>query len=119
MSRHDGLEPEDLGTNPSSNPTFESILQQRYSRRELLRTSFGVAIASTFGGLALVGCGGDGGGDDGGGNPNPTPLTLGFGAVAKSIADAVSVPAGYTVSVLYSLGDPIEIGRASCRERVS
>lgn len=32
---------------------------------------------------------------------------LGFAAVPKSLADVVAVPAGYTVSVLYRLGDPI------------
>ena len=35
------------------------------------------------------------------------PGALGFAAVPKSLADVVSVPAGYTVSVLYRLGDPI------------
>ncbi|WP_375404194.1 alkaline phosphatase PhoX [uncultured Sphingomonas sp.] len=32
---------------------------------------------------------------------------LGFTAVAKSLADTVAVPAGYSVTVLYRLGDPI------------
>jgi uncharacterized protein len=36
-----------------------------------------------------------------------TPAVLGFTPVAKSLADAVSVPAGYSVAVLYRLGDPI------------
>ena len=35
------------------------------------------------------------------------PATLGFAAVPKSLADVVSVPAGYQVTVLYRLGDPI------------
>ncbi len=35
------------------------------------------------------------------------PAVLGFTPVAKSLADVVSVPAGYTVTVLYRLGDPI------------
>ncbi len=33
---------------------------------------------------------------------------LGFTAVAKSLADTVVVPAGYSVTVLYRLGDPID-----------
>lgn len=37
-----------------------------------------------------------------------TPAELGFTAVAKNLADTVTVPAGYTVSVLYRLGDPID-----------
>jgi uncharacterized protein len=36
-----------------------------------------------------------------------TPVALGFTAVPKSTADVVSVPAGYSVQVLYRLGDPI------------
>lgn len=36
-----------------------------------------------------------------------SPAQLGFAAVAKSRADIVSVPAGYTASILYRLGDPI------------
>ena len=36
--------------------------------------------------------------------------SLGFTAVAKSLADVVAVPAGYAVTVLYRLGDPIGNG---------
>ncbi len=35
------------------------------------------------------------------------PTMLGFTAVPKSLADVVAVPTGYSVSVLYRLGDPI------------
>ncbi len=42
-----------------------------------------------------------------------TPAVLGFTPVAKSLADVVSVPAGYTASVLYRLGDPIAAGVAA------
>ncbi|NJC35201.1 hypothetical protein GGR88_002715 [Sphingomonas jejuensis] len=35
------------------------------------------------------------------------PIALGFNAVPKSLADQLSVPAGYTATVLYRLGDPI------------
>ena len=38
------------------------------------------------------------------------PAQLGFAAVVKSQADVVAVPAGYTVSVLTRLGDPIAAG---------
>lgn len=42
-----------------------------------------------------------------------TPAVLGFTAVPKSLADVVSVPAGYSVSVLYRLGDPINQATAA------
>ncbi|CAN7249758.1 DUF839 domain-containing protein [Phenylobacterium sp. LjRoot225] len=35
------------------------------------------------------------------------PAQLGFTAVAKNLNDIVTVPAGYTVTVLYRLGDPL------------
>ena len=35
------------------------------------------------------------------------PAKLGFAAIPKSLEDAVKVPAGYSVTVLYRLGDPI------------
>jgi secreted PhoX family phosphatase len=38
---------------------------------------------------------------------NVNPAVLGFNPVAKSLADVVTVPAGYSISVLYRLGDPI------------
>ncbi|MBS2013189.1 MAG: PhoX family phosphatase [Deltaproteobacteria bacterium] len=39
--------------------------------------------------------------------PPPKPLALGFSAVAKSLADALILPAGYAATVLYRLGDPL------------
>ena len=38
------------------------------------------------------------------------PARLDFAAVAKGLADVVAVPAGYTVTVLYRLGDPVLAG---------
>ena len=42
-----------------------------------------------------------------------TPATLAFTAVAKNQLDVVTVPAGYSVAVLYRLGDPIAAGVAA------
>lgn len=41
------------------------------------------------------------------------PAVLGFAAVPKSLADVVTVPAGYSVAVLYRLGDPLASGVAA------
>lgn len=38
------------------------------------------------------------------------PAKLGFSAIPKSLADVVTVPPGYSVSVLYRIGDPIAAG---------
>ena len=97
----------DENSNTSPNPTFDSVLQARLSRRGLLRGSVGTVGTSLLGGLALAGCGG---GDDDvpAATPAITETLLGFSAVAKTMADKVTVPAGYTASVLYALGDPLK-----------
>ncbi|MGJ7489555.1 PhoX family protein [Variovorax sp. ZT4R33] len=105
----------DENSNTSPNPTFDSVLTARLSRRGLLRGGVGTAGTALLGSMALVACGG--GNDDDVPPPAPAPppappapapeKLLGFQAVPKSLADVVSVPAGYTFSVLYALGDPL------------
>ena len=85
--------------NNSSNPSFNDVLDARLSRRNVLRVSMGTAGAAVLGSFPLVACGGS---DDA-----PAEGALSFPAVAKSLADTVSVPAGYTATILYALGDPL------------
>jgi secreted PhoX family phosphatase len=99
-------------SNTSTNPTFDSVLTARLSRRGLLRGGVGTAGTALFGSMALVACGGGNDGDAPPPAPAPPPPApaeklLGFQAVPKSLADAVSIPAGYTASVIYALGDPL------------
>lgn len=121
MSSHD--EP---STNLSSNPHFDDLIAQRLrdpTRRQALKSGFGLAALSFLGGgsaVALAGCGGD---DDpiappapAATPPGPTrPTALGFSAVPKSTADQVTVAAGYSFTVLYRLGDPIAANVAAYR----
>ena len=101
----DRIDFNDENSNTSANPTFDSVLQTRLSRRGLLRGSVGTVGTAMLGGLGVAACGG---GDDPVVPPAPPAATLlGFTAVAKSLADTVVVPAGYTASVLYALGDPL------------
>ena len=96
-------------SNTSANPTFDAVLDARLSRRGLLRGgvgSVGTAVLAGFGVTAR------GGSDDPVVEPPAAPKLLGFGAVPKSLADNVLVPAGYTASVLFALGDPIAAGVA-------
>lgn len=110
MSGHSHLpahttDSDDVGHNTSNNPTFEQILEARMSRRGLLKGSFAL-VATSLLGAGLSSCGGDSAST--GGTTTTTPsLTLSFNAVAKSVADALSVPAGYTATVLLATGDPI------------
>jgi secreted PhoX family phosphatase len=93
-------------SNRSDNPHFEAIMEARLSRRNMLRSGVGAATAALLGGGALTGCA------TGGaiGEAGPMATTLGFAAVAKSMADKVSVPPGYKAEIIFALGDPLMAG---------
>lgn len=92
--------------NTSANPSFDAVLQARLGRRSMLRGAIGTAASAMFGSLSVAACGG---GDDDApaAAASTTVSTLGFTAVAKATADLLSVPAGYTATVIYALGDPL------------
>jgi len=110
------IDHDDLDTNVSTNEHFSTVLEKRLSRRSLLRGGAASAATALLGGMGLSACGGSDHDDPapaptpGGSTPPvtaPTEKLLGFTAVGKSLADTVSVPAGYTATVLYALGDPL------------
>jgi uncharacterized protein len=76
-------------------------------RRLVLRGGLGAVLASVFGGGLLSACGG---GDDDPAAPN---FKVGFTKVDKNTNDAVTVPAGYTMEVLFSAGDAVVPGAAA------
>jgi secreted PhoX family phosphatase len=100
-------------SNSSTNPHFDTVLQARLSRRNILRGGMATAGTALFGAIGLSGCGGN---DEAPvvtapAGPVAVPeVLLGFNAVAKSLADTVVVPAGYSATVLYALGDPLAAG---------
>ncbi|AOF86019.1 hypothetical protein BSY239_880 [Hydrogenophaga sp. RAC07] len=108
-------DPDDLENNVSSNRHFSDVLSAGMSRRGVLRGGLGGAMAAMFAPLALTACGG---GDD---TPVAGPQTatpeslLGFAAVAKTLADTNSVPAGYTARVILACGDPLFTGVPACK----
>ena len=97
-------------SNTSANPTFDAVLDARLSRRGLLRGGVGSVGTAVLAGFGVTACGGS---DDPVVEPPAAPKLLGFGAVPKSLADNVLVPAGYTASVLFALGDPMAAGVAA------
>jgi len=116
LNKHHPLSPngvDDEVRNTSGNLGFDAILEARISRRTLLKGSFATAATTLFG-SGLAGCN-----DSDAAAPAAAAAVfgLGFTAVAKSLADVVSVPAGYSVSVLYRLGDPINGQRRRLHER--
>jgi len=98
------IDHDDIGYNDTPNEHFSQVLDQRISRRNLLRGGAASAASVLLGSLGLSACGGD---NDPVDPPAPAEKLLGFTAVSKSLADSVSVPAGYTATVLYALGDPL------------
>ncbi|MDK2126939.1 PhoX family protein [Parachitinimonas caeni] len=121
------LDPDDIGHNDSANPSFDAVLDARLSRRGILRGGLGGAASVLLGGFGLAGCSSSdstptgGGAGTGGGTGNPgsggatTPARFNFNPVAKSLADALVLPAGYSASVIYAVGDPLKAGLAAYR----
>ena len=115
----DFVDPDDLDNNQSANPHFRQVLGTGMQRRGLLRGGVAGALGALFAPLALTACGG--GNDDvvvspvtPAAPPAPPPATiLGFSAVAKTLADKSTVPAGYTARTLFALGDPLAAGVAA------
>jgi uncharacterized protein len=107
---------DDISSNDSGNEHFSTVLNTRLSRRSLLRGGAASAASALLGSIGLTACGGTSDSTvpaapvappAASTPPPPAEKLLGFQAVAKSLADAVIVPAGYTASVLYALGDPL------------
>jgi uncharacterized protein len=100
-------------SNTSNNISIQTVIETRLSRRSLLRAGVGTAGSAVFGSLALAACGGDSSDTPvSSGTPVVPPVSykLGFAPVDKNLLDQVTVPAGYTASVLFALGDPLGAG---------
>lgn len=104
--RHDTTPlPADNGDEPvcntSDNLRFETILDARLKRRQVMKGGLYAAVATLFAGPLA-------------GNLAPRPAAaavngalLGFAAIPVSEADTVAVPEGYRVHTLMPLGEPI------------
>jgi len=108
----DRIDFNDEDSNTSDNPTFDSVLQARLSRRGLLRGSVGTVGTAMLGSLGVAACGGGDGGS-GGAAAGGVITALGFIAVDKNLNDATTVPTGYTATAIYKLGDPLRAATAA------
>jgi secreted PhoX family phosphatase len=98
---------EDTDTNSSANQSFESVIQDRVSRRQVLSGTVGAAAIAVLGGLKSETAAAHGSSlEDSFFGRGRTPR-LNFAAIAKSLEDTVTVPRHYSADVLYALGDPI------------
>jgi secreted PhoX family phosphatase len=107
---------DDDPVNPSANPTFESVVSTRFSRRSMIKGGVGVAAGATaFTGADVLAralpVSAHGGGNNHHGNSPDAPL-LGFEGIEVTDADTVTVAPGYTARVLIAWGDPVSNGPA-------
>ena len=98
------VDPDDLENNHSGNPSMHDVMGVRMHRRHVLKGGVGAISMATLGTLGLAACGTTAGTNSSSSLSDPT---LGFSAVNKSVADKVTVPDGYTATVIYAVGDSI------------
>lgn len=95
---------DDISKNPTTNVSLEEIVENRISRRTMIKGSLAIAAGSFFG-MNLTGCGNN----DSGNTIAPVTAAalLGFTPVSKNLNDMVTIPDTYSYQILYKLGDPI------------
>jgi uncharacterized protein len=87
---------ENLGSNPSDNSEFQTILDQRLSRRGFLRTGTVMSSLSLLAGTSnLLGA------------TATSPASLSFQEVPQGLDDKFTVADGYQQQVLLRWGDPL------------
>jgi hypothetical protein len=110
--------------NTSGNRLFEDIVEARVSRRGLFGGTIAATAAAAVAGTATGGVasllqavpvaatGGGWGGGERGSYGRPIRPLIGFESVEATNADTVTVPPGYTATVLIAWGDPVSNGPA-------
>lgn len=91
-----GTDDDDIGTNPSTEPSIGELIEHRVGRRAALRGLAGFGAAAAFSGSALA--------QDAG------PSTLTFKELVHTLDTQQHVPEGYDVQVLIRWGDPVVAG---------
>lgn len=95
------IDSEDISTNLSANPEFQTVVDSAVSRRGFLRSGTGLTAAMFLGlGGGLAGCATSA--SHGSGKP-----LMGFKAIPISTSDSLQIAPGYTASVLAPWGTPL------------
>jgi secreted PhoX family phosphatase len=96
-------------SNHSDNPSFQSILERRYSRRDMLRTTLAAAVAGVFAASPAAALARPGFLPPQAGARPPFGLdgAIGFAPVPVSSADRVLLPLGYVGKPFLPWGTPI------------
>ena len=95
------IDPEDIGSNPSTEPAIGELIARRLRRRDALRGLFGAGAAvalghELLGNTALAQAAG--------------PSSLTFKEVAHGLDKTHHIPEGYEAQVLIRWGDPMVAG---------
>ena len=100
------VDPDDLDNNPSTAPHLQDLVAQRISRRDVIKGGVGAMAAAGFGTAGLL-MTEDASAQSRSSRGPVAASSLDFTPVTKSIADGVSVAAGYTATVIYATGDSL------------
>ena len=95
------VDSEDIGSNPSTEPSIGDLIERRLGRRDALRGLFGMGAAATLGhellgSTALA--------------QEAGPSSLTFKEVAHGLDKTHHIPEGYEAQVLIRWGDPVMAG---------
>ncbi|SOD58305.1 hypothetical protein SAMN06297387_10183 [Streptomyces zhaozhouensis] len=112
------VDPDDVSSNRSDNPSFGEVVQSRMSRRSALLGGTAAAAAFLVGPGAANGAAAPAAADarHGGGRPGHGRRLLGFEPVSTSDADTFVVPEGYEAQVIIPWGTPIRPEGPAWRE---
>lgn len=95
-------------SNDSGNRAFDDVVRVRLHRRRFLKAGVGAVAAAGLGPVVLAGCGrGDAPAVPASETAGAEAFRLNFQPVAKSVADTLVVPSGYSAQVLIAVGDPL------------
>ena len=99
--------PQDVGSNPTDNPTIGDVIAARFGRRDILKGALGVAaIAATVSPLALAAATAA---------QAQTATRYRFDELEAGVDDKHHVAAGYDADILIRWGDPVVRRRARVR----
>ncbi|SEP35230.1 hypothetical protein SAMN02990966_05256 [Rhodospirillales bacterium URHD0017] len=93
------VDPEDIGSNPSTEPTMGELIERRLSRRDAMRGLLGAGAAAAFSQVPTPASAEAGG-----------PSSLTFKELAHTLDADQHVAEGYATQVLIRWGDPVAAG---------
>ena len=96
--------------NKSNNPTFDSVLEKRVSRRGLLQSGSAMAALGMMSSFGLSAC------SSSSKKSGAKTATLGFESINGSKTDAVAIPEGYRASILAPWGTPLNDDAAEWKD---